>query len=184
MGRQRLTGLLEFYNDSWQHLLKEYYGIKVKPPITIKHKFSWTNPTKPLNKGFKKIKPLEFKVIDLYIQKFFWESFDELKQFINFSDNRMKMGDYRYGLVTEQDFSKYNLIENFLIRMKVAKETKNLEYLCDAYNMLRIQFLKTKNIHEFKDLFKYHLYLILTKAFANNWELISIDDGIHSKEKD
>lgn len=179
---QRLTGSLDFYNDSWQNLLSEYYGIKVKPPVVTKHKFSWTNPEKPLSTGFKYNKPDHFKIFDTTLHKY-WTDVTKLKEFIKLSDNRMIMGDYRYGNIYTQDFSKYDLIEQFYIRLNIAKETKNLEYLCDAYNMLRLQYFKSNNFFESKDLFKYHLYLNLEIAFSQQWKLISIDDGIHSQEK-
>jgi len=177
MEPQRLTASKEFYDELWSDLLSTYYGIQIKPFIS-KHTFSWTNPQKPLKEGFLKQKPSEFYETDFI----FIRNNNDYKLTV-LADNRMMMGDYRYGSIHRQNLNNYDTRSEFFRRLRIAKDTKNLEYIVDAYNMLRIQYFKSKNINEYKDLLRHHLYIIIEKANKEKWELISIDDGIHATEK-
>lgn len=106
-----------------------------------------------------------------------------MQNIINLADNRMMQGDYRYGSILRQNLNNYDVVSEFFRRLKIASSTKNLEYVVDAYNMLRIQYFKRKNINKIKELNTYHLRYFIISSFMHQWKLESIDDGIHAIEK-
>lgn len=168
-----------FYDELWQDLLGYHYGVIIKAN-TIKHKFSWTSPEKPLIKGFKNHKPKEFIFIDRLMTNFYSD------QNIDFSlikpaDDRMLQGDYRYGYIYRQNLSKYNTNKEFYRRLDIAYKTSNLEYLVDAYNMIRIEYYKYKKFELVQFLIK-KLCAAYNQSLRENWKLISVDDGIHAQE--
>lgn len=171
-----------FYDELWSDMLDNQYGIKVKPNV-IRHVFSWTDPKVNLNKGFKIQKPKEFIKIDRYCIHVI--AHDQvgllMSEIVTLADNRMKMGDYRYGFIIRQDLDKYDTIKEFHNRSTIAYKTENLEYVVDAYNMMRIQYYKSKEWLDFHRLFLSFIQL-LVEAYEKDWDLISIDDGIHAKE--
>ncbi len=71
---------------------------------------------------------------------------DKLKQseccpeFEQLMRNRLVMGAFRYGLMCEQDFSKYDLIDEARKRIDRYEKDGNLEHLVDAGNMVQLKF--------------------------------------------
>lgn len=194
--KQIRTHLSMFYDELWCDLTYNQTGKKVKP-FQDRNPFSWTaynpigkNPLSGLTGGFKDVKPPEFLKVDNH-----WinNRIDDiatsgsqllfLLKMVVAADNRMMMEDYRYGSILRQNLDNYDVVKEFFRRLGVAKETKNLEYVIDAYNMLRIQYFKQKNWYFILDLIKHHLFWVAQKAFLEKWPLVSIDDGIHAKEK-
>ena len=79
---------------------------------------------------------------------------------------RLVMGVFRYGLMAEQDYGKYDLTAEAKIRIKlyedsVAEKRPNLEHLVDAWNIVQLAFIKGKR---------------------QGHEIIPSDDGHHTKE--
>ena len=109
--------------------------------ITSSHKFNFFNPEKLLKEGFLKQKPDKFSELDFLFGVNFYNN-----DIIILADNRMMMGDYRYGSILRQNLDNYDVYAEFFRRLKIAKNTKNLEYIVDAYNMLRIEYYKNKNL--------------------------------------
>lgn len=167
------THLSIFYDDLWAEHIKLSTG-KIVKPFKDRHEYGKAQ----LKDGFLSIKPEEFYEIDFEFVRCNQDNY-----IVNLADNRMQMGDYRYGHITRQNLNNYDTKKEFFRRLNIAKETKNLEYIVDAYNMLRIEYYKKKNIYQIKDLLKHHLYIIIHKALNEHWQLISIDDGIHAEEK-
>lgn len=83
---------------------------------------------------------------------------DEFEQYIR---NHMIVGALRYGLMSEQDYGKNDLIREALKRINKYKTTGNLEHLVDAANMLLLQFVHGRRLGQ---------------------KIISIDDDEHTKE--
>jgi len=186
LNMKTIRGELQVYFDSlWAEHLLISIGLRTKP-------FQYRSEIgrSPYEEGFMKIKPKEFNYIDEDLLQDYDPSdsntslfYFYLKEIIRLADNRMIMGDYRYGHITRQDLDNYDTQEEFFKRLKIAKETKNLEYLVDAYNMLRIQYYKTKDKYEYQALKVHHLSIILNTSYNEKWPLISIDDGEHAEEK-
>jgi hypothetical protein len=181
------THLAIMYDELWTDLLANQYGINKKPNI-IRHNFSWTKPEKDLKQGFKSIKPAEFRELDTYLLFFNVDGdhslfYNYISQLILLADNRMKMGDYRYGRITRQNLDNYDTVKEFFKRLHKTRLDANLEHVVDAYNMLRIQYYKSKNFFEVKHLILHHFNHVLLQAYENEWPLISIDDGEHAQEK-
>jgi hypothetical protein len=161
------------YDELWAEHLKLSTG-KIFKPFKDRHKFG----THSLKEGFMSVKPDQFYELDYLFVKCNQDNY-----LVTLADNRMMMGDYRYGVITRQNLDNYDTEQEFFRRLKVAKETQNLEYIVDAYNMLRIEYYKKKNINQIKDLLKHRFYILLEKAIKEEWKLTSIDDGIHAIEK-
>ena len=84
-------------------------------------------------------------------------------EFTKLANNRMVMGAFRYGLIEEQNFDDYDLIQECKNRLTLFENDGNLEHLIDAGNMIRIRFYwGRKKGEEFK----------------------SIDDGHHASKKE
>ena len=79
------------------------------------------------------------------------------------ADNRMHQGMFRYGPILKQPLNKYDAVEEIYKRTDIYKETKNLEYLVDLFNMVRIEYYKAKK---------------------RGQKLTMIDDGHHAEEKE
>jgi len=75
--------------------------------------------------------------------------------------NRMLCGAFRYGIIAEQDYSKYDLIAEVHKRIDRYTNDKNLEHLVDAGNIVMIAFIVGQR---------------------NGHTLKSIDDGKHTPE--
>jgi hypothetical protein len=159
-----------FYDELWAEHVLLSTGKKMKP-VRDRHAFGKMK----LEGGFKSEKPEWFTKVDEEFTKRGWRT-DEI---IKWADNRMMQGDYRYGRITRQDLSNYDTVSEFWRRRQVAIDTRNLEYIVDMYNMLRIQAHKDKKIN---------LTLMGTfvedhhVSFLQEWELTSVDDGIHAIE--
>jgi hypothetical protein len=181
------THMSMFYDELWTDLTYNQSG-KVVKPFQDRCKFSWTNPQKELSSGFVKQKPNAFYKIDQLMTDFFYYDvhmgtiYPFILNLIELSDNRMMMGDYRYGSILRQNLDNYDIVKEFYKRTNIAKETSNLEYVCDAYNMVRIQYFKSPNNIIIEKLLRDVELLILT-AYNYNYPLVSIDDGIHAEEK-
>ena len=104
----------------------------------------------PLNKPLKKIPSLEELKISQWCPEL-----EKLQR------NRLIMGAFRYGLLEDQDFNKYDLVLEIKKRLERYIKTKNLEYLVDTNNMCLLQFIKGKRLGQ---------------------KLKSIDDGEHTPE--
>ncbi len=72
-------------------------------------------------------------------------------------ENRLIMGNFRYGSIEKQNFDDYDLKEECKKRLNL----NTLEGVVDAINMLRLYFYWQRK---------------------KNKEFISIDDGIHSQK--
>lgn len=66
------------------------------------------------------------------------ERIDEIDRFCN---NRLVMGAFRYGLIRNQDYSKYDLPGEAVIRIRQYEKTRNLECLIDAINMCKLSYI-------------------------------------------
>ena len=158
-----------FYDELWADHVLLSTGKKIKP---TKDRHAWRQMQ--LDKGFKSEKPKWFMRVDHLFYNVF-----ESEYIIRLADNRMMQGDYRYGRITRQNLDNYDVTSEFWRRREIAKETKNLEYLVDMYNMVRIQAHKDKKIPEvLYGVFETD-YVIATEK---QWELNSVDDGIHAVE--
>ena len=161
-----------FYDELWAEHIKLSTG-KIVKPFKDRHKFGKA----PLSIGFKNQKPEIFKQVDEKIKKYA----SNANNLIELADNRMQMGDYRYGYILRQNLDNYDLLKEFFRRLNIAKATLNYEYIVDAYNMYRIYAFKTKNI-----IIQDMLIILLNMnnhAVFHSWKLESIDDGIHAEEK-
>jgi hypothetical protein len=65
-------------------------------------------------------------------------------RFIQLMKNRMIMGSFRYGLMAEQDYGRFDLYKIFCDKINLLHETKNLECLVDAANVCLIRFVHNK----------------------------------------
>lgn len=160
-----------FYDDLWAEHIKLSTG-KIVKPFKDRNKFG----TYKLSEGFKKVKPQMFKNVDNRIF-----GFPIYEHLIQLADNRMMMGDCRYGSIVRQDLTKYDVVKEYYRRENIAYDTENLEYVLDAYNMYRIEAFKRNNSYV-PELFD-KLLILTTIAVNRDWALISIDDGIHAEEK-
>lgn len=79
----------------------------------------------------------------------FWDATDfeytkyDRSKFRAYCIERMWMGRYRYGLFEYIDPSQKNIcsiIKSIKLRIKYYGETRNLEMLCDAFNLVMILF--------------------------------------------
>jgi len=132
--------------------------------------------------AFQNNKPEEFLKIDNFIISLHGLLFSSY--IITLADNRMIMGDLRYGPIKGQHLSAYNVYSEFFKRLQIAWLEKNIEYVVDAYNMLRIQYYKTNDFYEFIDLYNQYFYDILRTSESHKWKLISVDDGIHAEKQE
>lgn len=164
------THLKIFYDELWVEHIRLSSG-KIVKPFKDRHEFGKMS----LSDGFKKEKPRWFFNVDTEFQDTFNSNY-----IISLADNRMKMGDFRYGRITRESLNNYDVIKEFWKRRKIAYETSNLEYIVDMYNMIRIQAHKDNYI-------KLDLWLVFRRDYKTsileNWSLLSIDDGIHAEEK-
>lgn len=71
-------------------------------------------------------------------------------EFIQFMRNRMIMGSFRYGLMEDQDYGRFDLVQYIRDKQKSFYKTKNLECLVDAANNCLIMFVHGKRLnHEY-----------------------------------
>lgn len=75
--------------------------------------------------------------------------------------NRLVMGAFRYGLMKDQDYNKYNLVREIKERLSLYEESSNLEHIVDAANICMLQFVK---------------------GSRNGEEMRPVDDGRHTPE--
>ena len=87
---------------------------------------------------------------------------EEFKEIHKLAHNRMIMGAFRYGDINRQDLDNYDVASNIIIRAQRYIDDGNLEHLVDAYNMVRIEYMKARRAGK---------------------QLIAIDDGEHAKPK-
>lgn len=187
MSKKKIPGLCQrdlnpfvnpILNEAWASLLEYSTGIK-KKPFQDKAIFGHKN----LINGFKATKPLQFIECDNFLLNAMKKEDQEyLKWFIQMADNRMMMGDYRYGAIYRQNLDGYNTINEFYRRLKHANKTLNLEYIIDAYNMFRIEVFKRKSMKELL-VEKHKIFFFIRYSYKHNWKLTSIDDGIHAEEQ-
>jgi hypothetical protein len=132
-----------FIRDEAHHFLLECWAEHHKITNGYKPKlFEHPIPKEFFNskggKTFKEIKPYAFEIVDDYIKQLLGNSIGE--ELIMYADNRMIMGDYRYGSIIRQSLNNYNLKDEYIKRLLLFSNTKVLDYLIDAYNMIRIKF--------------------------------------------
>jgi len=65
---------------------------------------------------------------------------EALKECRMYADNRLLMGAFRYGEITEQNFDNYDLIKECKKRIQLFEKDLNYEHIIDALNMLRLKF--------------------------------------------
>lgn len=110
----------------------------------------WPNKLKPLNSSpnFEELNISQYP--------------DEFKKIHQYAHNRMIMGSFRYGVIERQDLNCYDTAKEAHKRLNKYEKDGNLEHLIDAYNMIRIEYLKAKR---------------------SGHKLISIDDGEHATKE-
>jgi len=163
-----------FYDELWAEHIYLSTGKRIKP-FKDRHEFGKCS----LSEGFIKQKPSEFhKVDDLLLSII---PSNTVNWLITLADNRMMQGDYRYGSILRQNLNNYHVDIEFYKRLSLAYKTKNLDYVCDSYNMIRIQYYKTKY---FMGMLKFIIEFRRLWRVANseNWQLDAIDDGYHAQE--
>lgn len=69
---------------------------------------------------------------------------DEFKECDQLAHNRMILGSFRYGLIKDQKFLKYNTPREGIKRIEKYLQDGNLEHLVDALNMIKISFMVGK----------------------------------------
>lgn len=93
-------------------------------------------------------------------------SLDDLKksewseEFEDMMHNRMIMGAFRYGLISDNVDSNYNWVDNAILRLEEYKETGNTENLIDIANYMMVEFMVGKHPQKhfyFKDDESIHL---------------------------
>ena len=166
-----------FYDELWAEHVRLSSG-KIIHPFEDKVPFGKLKP----DEGFVKDKTREFKFFDsLFISLCKTHSItiidDIAKQFIKYADNRMIQGDYRYGRVTRQSLEDYDLIKECFKRIGIAIETKNIEYIVDAYNIIRLYYYSNSKIDH--DIIRM-IVIVYDTAIVAGWKFISIDDGHHA----
>lgn len=104
----------------------------------------------------KFVKPKKHPDLETLKKTEWSEEFEKLMR------NRLVMGSFRYGLIKDQDYSKYDLPGEAMKRINLYIKDKNLEHLVDAANILLLAFIHGKRLkHKF----------------------IALDDKNHSEEK-
>lgn len=66
---------------------------------------------------------------------------EQVEEIDRFCRNRLIMGAFRYGLIRNQDYSKYDLPGEAIIRIRQYEKTRNLEHLVDAINMCKLSYI-------------------------------------------
>lgn len=66
------------------------------------------------------------------------------KEFVEFMDNRMVMGYFRYGPVDKQGFDKYDYCKEAIRRIKLYEQDRNREHLVDAGNIVRLAYVHAR----------------------------------------
>lgn len=135
---------------------------------------------------FAQLKPLAFKIIDQFVEEYIKsvasKHLPDILEMIQLADNRMIMGDYRYGSIIRQNLDLYNTNNEFNIRIKLAYNNHSLEYLIDAYNMVRIQFLKDDDYIQARARADYLVFIYPYYKRHEGWTLNSVDDGHHAEQ--
>jgi hypothetical protein len=134
--------------------------------------------------AFQNVKPKSFTYIDELVKSFDWHPEYQLyiKELIEYADRRMIMGDLRYGPIYRPDLSKYDTSLEYYKRMDRYFKEGLLEYIIDAYNMIRIEYCKHKNIPISKEALYSDLKHYIKDRGQLLKEVISIDDGIHAEK--
>ena len=177
--------------DKAHHLLLEcwaehHYITNGYKPKVFEHPIP-SNFFKNGGKTFKDVKPIQFIIVDNVVEEWINSPLrnpryaKEAKKMIELADNRMLMGDYKYGLITRQNLSIYDTNEEYSIRLQLAYDNKSLEYLIDAYNMCRIQFLKDGINHIARERARYITHIYTVHKISDGWTLNTIDDGHHAE---
>lgn len=63
------------------------------------------------------------------------------EEFIQLMKNRLIMGSFRYGLMSEQDYSRFDLMGYIINKVTVFNETLHLEPLVDAGNNCLLAYI-------------------------------------------
>lgn len=175
------------YDELWAEHYKISTGVTIKP-----FKDRYKRGGFKQSDSFVEQKPQVFKNYDQEFWDYYrWNTIvhlSQVNQVIKWADARMAMGDFRYGPITRQNLDNYDVVSEFYRRINIARETRNLEYIVDAYNMLRIQSFKNSKVNTSEKVMILiradHIFKkVFVIACRDQWELISIDDGIHAKEK-
>lgn len=172
-----------FLLECWaeHHYISNGYKPKVfQHPIPV-------NFFKNGGKSFKDVKPLAFHTVDNFVEE--WINYTHRNplfakiatEIVPLADNRMVMGDFRYGIITRQDLDNYDTNKEFNRRLHLAYENKSLEYLIDAYNMCRIQYFKDNNRETAFIRARQVAHMYSINRIMYKWTLNSIDDGEHAK---
>jgi hypothetical protein len=68
------------------------------------------------------------------------------EEFIQLMRNRLVMGAFRYGLMAEQDYSKFDTLSAARNKLELYEKTLNLEFLVDAANNCLLTFVQNKRL--------------------------------------
>ncbi len=177
--------------DTAHHLLLEcwaehhYISNGYKPKV-FEHPIP-VNFFKNGGKTFKDVKPFAFYAVDSLVEKWIkcpGRSFLQAQiasEIIPLADNRMIMGDFRYGVITRQDLDNYDAKKEYGKRLYLSYDNRSLEYLIDAYNMCRIQYLKDNNDQDAYLRVRQVIQLYTVHKIRDKCTLNSVDDGHHAK---
>lgn len=70
----------------------------------------------------------------------------ELNYIISLMKNRLLMGSFRYGLMKEQDYGRFNLVKLIKIKNELYINTRDLEALVDASNLCLLAYTHAKRL--------------------------------------
>jgi len=111
-----------FLMSLWYDLAgKNYLEVSAKPSLEELRKTEWSS---------------EFEEL---LSEFIGQAPNH--EFITYMRNRLIMGAFRYGLMREQDYSKYDIPGYIKGKIKLFEEAKNLECLIDAANLCLIGYI-------------------------------------------
>jgi hypothetical protein len=106
-------------------------------------------------------------------------------EFITYMKNRLIMGSFRYGLMEEQDYNRFDLKKQILSKVQKFHATQNLECLVDAANNCMLEYIRTERLDKpsfimsavatsIMELYQY--------AKSKNCKFLAYDDIDHAKE--
>jgi hypothetical protein len=112
---------------------------------------------------------------------------ERLEYILNLMRNRLIMGSFRYGLMADQDYSRYDLKAIFNHKISKYAATENLECLIDALNMMLISYVHGKRVGEkcilnYVDI-AYKVVCIFCSGLNAGYTVKAEDDKDHAQER-
>lgn len=175
-----MNELIPFLDDLWCSSTLFTSNERYNSPL--EKYMSTTKMTEEI--AFQNVKPKLFTYIDDLVLSFDWHPEYQLyiKELIGYADRRMIQGDVRYGPIIRQDLSQYDTSGEYHKRITRYYKEGLLEYIIDAYNMIRIEYFKNKDIPITKELLFCDLNQYVKGRGQLLKEVVSVDDGIHVKK--